>query len=103
MIAIPDGYQPISGHASLTSIPLTGVSVDEIYLYVAIGGREVIESLGYSHHRLRGRCCRSVTASSWIFDSRDPYQWNLMLFGRMYPRLICFTETHPATNCIAFA
>lgn len=48
MIAIPDGYQPISGYASLTSIPLTSVSVDEIYLYVAIGGREVIESLGYS-------------------------------------------------------
>ncbi|MER8595987.1 hypothetical protein NKH33_31395 [Mesorhizobium sp. M1182] len=48
MIAIPDGYQPISGHASLTSIPLTSVSTDQIYLYVAIGGREVIESIGYS-------------------------------------------------------
>lgn len=49
MIAVPDGYQPVAGHASLTSIPLTSVSTDDIYLYVAIGGREVIESIGYSN------------------------------------------------------
>jgi hypothetical protein len=48
MIAIPDGYQPVSGHASLTSVPSSGVSTNRIYLYTAIGGREVIESHGYA-------------------------------------------------------
>lgn len=47
-IAIPDGYQPVSGHASMTSVPWTGVEPNKIYLYVAVGGREVIESIGYS-------------------------------------------------------
>lgn len=48
-IAIPDGYQPISGHASMTSVPWSGVEPNKIYLYVAVGGREVIESIGYTN------------------------------------------------------
>jgi hypothetical protein len=47
-IPIPDGYQPIAGHASITSIPTTAVPADQIYLYVAVGGREVIESIGHT-------------------------------------------------------
>ena len=49
MIAVPDGYQPVSGHASLTSVPWSAVSTTDIYLYVVIGGREVIESYGYAN------------------------------------------------------
>lgn len=48
-IPIPDGYQPIAGHASITSIPTTAVDPSLIYLYVAVGGREVIESIGWTH------------------------------------------------------
>lgn len=48
-IPIPDGYQPIAGHASITSIPTTSVDPHLIYLYVAVGGREVIESIGWTH------------------------------------------------------
>lgn len=48
-IPIPDGYQPIAGHASITSIPTTAVDPHLIYLYVAVGGREVIESIGWTH------------------------------------------------------
>ena len=47
-IPIPAGYQPMAGHASITSIPTSAVAADQIYLYVAVGGREVIESIGHT-------------------------------------------------------
>jgi hypothetical protein len=47
-IPIPEGYQPVAGRASITSIPTSSVAASEIYLYVAVGGREVIDKSAHS-------------------------------------------------------
>lgn len=46
LIALPEGYWPVSGRASITALPQGNPNV--ISLYVAVGGKEVIEGSGFS-------------------------------------------------------
>jgi hypothetical protein len=108
-----------AGHAALKIQGRTGLLPPK--------SRETLPGYDTLEFKMVRSCVNGQTANLIVceldFDSR--HAWNLMLFGRMYPRHapasdcpvrfldrvcgcpsvrpISFTETHPATNCIAFA